>query len=68
MAADDFVVAITGASGSAYGIRLLEVPLRAGRNVHLTISLGRRGSDPARIGPQSAAGFFRSRRIAGRYG
>jgi flavin prenyltransferase len=38
MAADDFVVAITGASGSAYGVRLLEVLLRAGRNVHLTIS------------------------------
>jgi flavin prenyltransferase len=38
MAADDIVVAITGASGSAYGIRLLEVLLRAGRNVHLTIS------------------------------
>ena len=38
MAADDFVVAITGASGSVYGIRLLEVLLRAGRNVHLTIS------------------------------
>src|SRR5665213_789839 len=38
MAADDFVVAITGASGSAYGVRLLEVLLRAGRSVHLTIS------------------------------
>src|SRR5271166_1200254 len=38
MAADDLVVAITGASGSPYGIRLLEVLLRAGRTVHLTIS------------------------------
>jgi len=38
MAADGIVVAITGASGSAYGVRLLEVLLRAGRNVHLTIS------------------------------
>jgi 4-hydroxy-3-polyprenylbenzoate decarboxylase len=38
MAADDLVVAITGASGSAYAVRLLEVLLRAGRNVHLTIS------------------------------
>ena len=38
MAADDLVVAITGASGSAYGVRLLETLLRAGRNVQLTIS------------------------------
>ena len=38
MAADDLVVAITGASGSAYAVRLLEALLRAGRNVHLTIS------------------------------
>ena len=38
MAADDLVVAITGASGSAYAVRLLETLLRAGRNVHLTIS------------------------------
>ncbi len=38
MAADHFVVAIKGASGSADGVRLLEVLLRAGRNVHLTIS------------------------------
>jgi 4-hydroxy-3-polyprenylbenzoate decarboxylase len=38
MAADDLVVAITGASGTPYGLRLLEVLLRAGRNVHLTIS------------------------------
>ena len=38
MAASDLVVAITGASGSAYAIRLLEVLLRAGRTVHLVIS------------------------------
>jgi 4-hydroxy-3-polyprenylbenzoate decarboxylase len=38
MAAGDLVVGITGASGSAYGIRLVEVFLRAGRTVHLTIS------------------------------
>lgn len=38
MAAADLVLAITGASGSPYGIRLLEVLLRAGRTVHLTIS------------------------------
>jgi 4-hydroxy-3-polyprenylbenzoate decarboxylase len=38
MAADDLVVAMTGASGTPYGLRLLEVLLRAGRTVHLTLS------------------------------
>ncbi len=38
MAAGDLVVAMTGASGSAYGVRLLAVLLRAGRTVHLTMS------------------------------
>ncbi len=38
MAVTDLVVAITGASGSPYAIRLLEVLLRAGRTVHLVIS------------------------------
>jgi flavin prenyltransferase len=38
MAAIDLVLAFTGASGAAYGVRLLEVLLRAGRTVHLTIS------------------------------
>jgi 4-hydroxy-3-polyprenylbenzoate decarboxylase len=38
MAVTDLVLAITGASGSPYGVRLLEVLLRAGRTVHLTIS------------------------------
>lgn len=33
-----FVVAITGASGAAYAIRLVEVLLSAGCDVHLTIS------------------------------
>jgi 4-hydroxy-3-polyprenylbenzoate decarboxylase len=36
--ADDLVVAITGASGSSYGVRLLDVLLRAGHTVHLVIS------------------------------
>lgn len=35
---NDFVLAITGASGSLYGVRLLDVLLAAGNNVHLTIS------------------------------
>lgn len=34
----DLVVAMTGASGAIYAIRLLEVLLVAGHNVHLTIS------------------------------
>jgi flavin prenyltransferase len=38
MAAGDLVVAMTGASGSPYAQRLLEVLLRADRTVHLTIS------------------------------
>jgi 4-hydroxy-3-polyprenylbenzoate decarboxylase len=38
MAADDLVLAMTGASGAAYGVRLLEVLLRAGRAVHLVLS------------------------------
>jgi flavin prenyltransferase len=35
---DDLVLAITGASGSPYAVRLLEVLLRAGRTIHLVIS------------------------------
>lgn len=35
---DDLVVAMTGASGSAYGLRLVEALLRAGRTVHFTLS------------------------------
>jgi len=38
MAAGDLVVAMTGASGAPYGLRLLQVLLRAGRTVHLTMS------------------------------
>jgi 4-hydroxy-3-polyprenylbenzoate decarboxylase len=38
MAATDLVLAFTGASGAPYGVRLLEVLLRAGRTVHLLIS------------------------------
>jgi 4-hydroxy-3-polyprenylbenzoate decarboxylase len=34
----DLVVALTGASGAAYGLRLLEVLLQTGRTIHLTIS------------------------------
>src|SRR6187431_1822535 len=38
MAVTDLVLAMTGASGAPYGIRLLEVLLRAGRTVHLSVS------------------------------
>lgn len=38
MAVGDLVVAMTGASGAPYGLRLLEVLVRAGRTVHLTLS------------------------------
>ncbi len=38
MAAHDLVVALTGASGILYGIRLIETLVSAGRTVRLTIS------------------------------
>ncbi len=38
MAVTDLVLAMTGASGAPYAVRLLEVLLRAGRTVHLTLS------------------------------
>jgi flavin prenyltransferase len=38
MAEGDLVLGITGASGSPYAVRLLEVLLGAGRTVHLSIS------------------------------
>ena len=38
MAAADLVLAMTGASGAPYGVRLLEVLLQAGKTVHLTLS------------------------------
>jgi 4-hydroxy-3-polyprenylbenzoate decarboxylase len=38
MAVTNLVVAITGASGAAYGVRLLETLFRSGRTVHFTLS------------------------------
>lgn len=38
MPVQDLVLALTGASGSPYGVRLLELLLTAGRVVHLVIS------------------------------
>src|SRR5690349_4954244 len=33
-----YILAITGASGAVYAVRLLEVLLRAGKTVHVTLS------------------------------
>lgn len=38
MASNDLVLAMTGASGMPYALRLLEVLLASGRTVHLTLS------------------------------
>ena len=38
MASHDLGVALTGASGAPYGLRLLHVLLLAGKTIHLTIS------------------------------
>lgn len=38
MSNKNLVLAITGASGAVYGVRLLEVLIASGNNVHLTIS------------------------------
>lgn len=38
MAVSDLVIGITGASGAPYAIRLVEILLRAGRTLHVTIS------------------------------
>ena len=62
----DLVVAFTGASGSPYGLRLVEVLLRAGRTVHLTISpaavevFGHEVGRPLRLGEEEfdAAGLL----------
>ena len=67
MAIHDLVLAVTGASGSPYAVRLLEQVLRAGRTVHLTISpaavevfdreIGRSlALDPASFDPHSFLG------------
>jgi 4-hydroxy-3-polyprenylbenzoate decarboxylase len=38
MAADDLVLAITGASGAPIAVRLLEILLHSGRTIHLSVS------------------------------
>jgi 4-hydroxy-3-polyprenylbenzoate decarboxylase len=72
-----FVVAMTGASGSPYGVRLIEVLLKAGCTIHLTISpaavevmerelgrvvrLGQTEFDPISLMGSAAAGLDLSR-------
>lgn len=65
MAAEELVVAMTGASGAAYGVRLVEVLLKAGRQIHFVVSpsackviereLGRT-QDPDRLDPAALLG------------
>ena len=38
MSANDVVLAMTGASGSAYALRLAQVLLAAGKHLHLVVS------------------------------
>jgi 4-hydroxy-3-polyprenylbenzoate decarboxylase len=58
MAAGDLVLAVTGASGSVYAVRLLEVLLRAGRTVHLIISPAAVEVFAQEIGPTLDAARF----------
>lgn len=55
----DVVLAITGASGSIYGVRLLEVLIAAGRNVHLVISGAGREVIERELGPRIDRENFR---------
>ncbi len=65
MAANDLVLALTGASGSPYGIRLLEVLLRAGRTVHLVISPAAAEVLLLEMGRTVALGAFRLEDLLG---
>ena len=65
MAAGDLVLAFTGASGSAYGVRLLDVLLRAGRTVHLTISPAAAEVAAAELGRTIALDRFDPRALLG---
>jgi len=40
MTTHPYVVAITGASGAIYAVRLLSELVRAGKQIHLTVSIG----------------------------
>src|SRR5262245_1187853 len=65
MANDSLVVALTGASGSPYGVRLLEVLLRAGRTVHLVISPAATEVAQRELGVQLELTRFDPRQVIG---
>lgn len=56
-------VAITGASGSAYGVRLLDVLLSAGRDVHLTLSPAAVQVFEAELGAKVSLDDFRAESV-----
>ena len=62
---DDLVVAMTGASGAAYAVRLLQVLCRMGRTVHLTLSPERRSGAPRGAGAGSSTSTRSIRRSLG---
>lgn len=67
MAVEDIVIAMTGASGATYGLRLMEVMLKAGKHIHFTLSpaaieviaaeCGRK-VDPEKFNPAKFFGSF----------
>jgi 4-hydroxy-3-polyprenylbenzoate decarboxylase len=63
MAERDLVVAITGASGAAYGVRLVEVLLDAGRTVHLVVSPAGETVARTELGRETAELFPTSARL-----
>jgi 4-hydroxy-3-polyprenylbenzoate decarboxylase len=66
MAATDLVLALTGASGAPYGVRLLEVLLAAGRTVHLTLSDSAAQVIQTELGRRVSPGQFRLTDLLGK--
>jgi 4-hydroxy-3-polyprenylbenzoate decarboxylase len=65
MAERDLVVAMTGASGAPYGVRLLEVLLRAGRTVHFSLSPAAADVIAQELGRRVSFETFRLRDLLG---
>jgi 4-hydroxy-3-polyprenylbenzoate decarboxylase len=65
MTKDSLVLAMTGASGSPYGVRLLEILLRAGRAVHLVISPAATEVAERELGVQLDLNHFDPTRLLG---